>query len=78
MQQKSQAPELALLRLHDVQRLTGLSRSSIFRLSAAGALPAPLKIGLRAIAWRSDEVADWIALRTRARADAAVGRSAKQ
>jgi prophage regulatory protein len=52
--------EMRLLRLPAVQRLTGLSRSTIYQLSAVGDFPAPVKIGSRASAWISIEVSDWI------------------
>jgi prophage regulatory protein len=50
-----------LLRLPDVRRKTGLSRSSIYRRVADGTFPAPVKIGERSSAWSSEEVDGWIA-----------------
>jgi prophage regulatory protein len=55
--------EMRLLRLPAVQQLTGLSRSTIYQLSAVGDFPAPVKIGSRASAWISLEVSDWIEAR---------------
>ena len=55
--------KMRLLRLPAVQQLTGLSRSTIYQLSAVGDFPAPVKIGSRASAWISLEVSDWIEAR---------------
>lgn len=57
-----QAPD-GLVRTPEVLRLTQRSQSQIRRDVAAGAFPAPLKIGPRAIAWRKSDVAAWIASR---------------
>jgi len=56
-----------LLRLKAVIELTGLCRSNIYRLEAAGAFPARVKLSERTSAWRSDEVNEWIISRPRAR-----------
>lgn len=58
----------SLLRLKAVMALTGLCRSNVYRLEAAGAFPERVKLSERASAWRSDEVQAWIASRPRARA----------
>lgn len=50
-----------LLRLPQVQRATGnLSRATIYRGVRAGTFPAPLKIGLRASAWRWGDLRKWL------------------
>ena len=54
-----------LLRLRDVQRISGLSRSSIYRMEAAGNFPARVKLSERAIAWREAEIHAWISARPR-------------
>ena len=59
-------PELGtlnLLRLREVCRRTGLSRSAIYRGIAAGVFPAPVKLSERATAWSSGEVETWISAR---------------
>lgn len=58
--------EVRILRRHEVERLTGLSKASIYRKMRAGAFPLPLKLGSRAVAWRADEIQEWIASRPRA------------
>jgi prophage regulatory protein len=54
-----------LLRLREVRAATGLSRSSIYSLEAQGKFPKRVSIGARAVAWKSDEIAEWIESRAR-------------
>ena len=49
-----------LLRLPEVLRLTGLSRSTVYRKIKAGEFPRPVKLGKRAVGWREFEVIAWI------------------
>ena len=49
-----------LMREPEVLRLTGLSRSSLWAMVSRGLFPAPVRIGLRAVAWRAWEVYAWI------------------
>lgn len=55
----------SLLRLPEVKRLSGLSRSTIYRLEAQGDFPARVRISERATAWRADEVLAWLSERPR-------------
>ena len=48
------------LRLHEVLRLTGLSRSSLYRKVSAGEFPASVSLGERAVAWRYRDVMGWM------------------
>jgi prophage regulatory protein len=52
-------PMDAMLTYHDVQRITGLSRSTIIRLVKSGKFPTPLKIGDRAVAWDPEQIENW-------------------
>ena len=56
----------SLLRLPDVQKLTGLSRSSVYRLEATGDFPKRVRLSERATAWREDELLEWVDSRPRA------------
>ncbi|OZB36173.1 MAG: hypothetical protein B7X44_07170 [Halothiobacillus sp. 15-55-196] len=47
-------------RLPSVKTLTGLSRSSIYRLIADGKFPKPIKLGERAIGWKQDDLEAWL------------------
>ena len=49
----------SLLRLPSVLRLTGLGRSTLYRLIAACSFPAPVRLSKRAVAWRASEVEVW-------------------
>lgn len=50
----------ALLRLPEVQRRTGLSKTSIYLGIASNNFPAPIKLGKRAIAWPEEVISEWI------------------
>ncbi len=50
-----------ILRLPDVIKRVGLSRSSIYaRVARGGDFPSPIKLGERAIGWPSSEIDKWI------------------
>lgn len=53
------APVCAVLRLRDVQEMTGRKRSSIYEDIAAGRLPRPIKIGPRAVGWLRTDIEQW-------------------
>ena len=55
--------EKFLLRLPDVIARVGLPRSSLYAQIANGTFPAPIRIGVRAVAWDSAAINDWIAQR---------------
>jgi prophage regulatory protein len=59
----SDHPETRLIRLPEVARLTGLGRSQLYALAAAGKFPSPLKLSERCSAWAEPEVRAWIAER---------------
>ncbi|MCC7288063.1 MAG: AlpA family phage regulatory protein [Burkholderiaceae bacterium] len=47
------------LRLPAVVQLTGLGRSTIYRLVAAREFPAPVRVARRAVAWRRADLDRW-------------------
>jgi len=53
-------------RLPDVRVRSGLSRSSIYKLMAEGKFPQHIKLGERAVGWRSSDIDAWIASRVSA------------
>ena len=57
-----------LIRLPEVKRRTGLSKSTIYRIEGEGRFPRRVQLGLRATAWREDEVQTWIESRPNANA----------
>lgn len=54
-------PPNALLRLKDVSRLVGLSRSSIYKRLADGTFPRPLRVSERSVRWRMQDLLEWTA-----------------
>ena len=48
-----------LLKLPAVMRETALSRSSIYAMVNAGRFPSPVRIGVRGVAWRSEDIEAW-------------------
>ena len=63
--------ENRILRLREVMRLTGLSKTTIYRRYRDGTFPRPLKLGPQSIGWRRGEILEW--LESRPRAGAAAG-----
>ncbi|EAV3930948.1 AlpA family transcriptional regulator [Salmonella enterica] len=49
-----------LIRLPEVLERTGFGRAWIYRLISEGRFPAPVKIGVRAVAFVESEVDEWI------------------
>jgi prophage regulatory protein len=52
-------PPRLFARLPTVIQTTGLARSTIYRLVASGAFPAPVQLGPRAVAWRWSDLDRW-------------------
>jgi len=50
----------SLLRLSEVQKRTGLSRSTIYERFNKGEFPRPVSLGARAIGFIESEVNEWI------------------
>lgn len=57
-----------LLRLRQVIDLVGLGRDAIYTRVRQREFPPPVKLGLRASAWRASEVQEWINSRPRSTA----------
>lgn len=55
----SKSPD-RLLRLPEVQRLTGLGRSAIYQQMKEGFFPRSVKVGPRAASWSEAAVQEWI------------------
>ena len=55
-----------ILRLPDVKRSTGLSRSTIYLRIAQGIFPQPVSLGRRAVGWLEVEVQEWLQRRIEA------------
>ena len=50
----------SLIRLPEVLKRTGFGKAWIYRLISEGRFPAPVKIGVRAVAFVESEVDEWI------------------
>ena len=57
-----------ILRRHQVQQRTGLSRSTLYQYIKAGTFPAPVQLGPRAVGWLDSDISDWISARGPGRA----------
>ena len=58
-----------LLRRREVERITSMSRSSIYRLMRSGSFLLPLRVGDTAVRWKESDIADWIKTRLVATGD---------
>ncbi|MGX0975927.1 prophage regulatory protein [Roseovarius sp. MBR-51] len=54
----------AVYRRPDVERVTGLSRSTLYAMMAEGDFPKPIKLGKRAVGWREADIIAWLESRT--------------
>ena len=63
---------MKMLRLPEVEAVTGLSRTTLWRYEQVGKFPSRRKIGPHLVGWRSDEVESWIRARPLADAGPAV------
>ena len=57
---------ISFLRIDEVKRRTGLSRSSIYLRAKAGTFPGFINLGGRATGWISHEMDSWITARIEA------------
>lgn len=62
MESQTQAPTV-ILRRREVERRTGMSRTTIYVRMARGDFPEPVSLGARSVGWIEAEVAQWIARR---------------
>ncbi|MCR5868475.1 AlpA family transcriptional regulator [Aquincola sp. J276] len=51
------------VRMAGVVRMTGLGRSTIYRLMAENKFPLPVRLAKRAVAWRRIDLEQWSAAR---------------
>jgi prophage regulatory protein len=49
----------AILRRPEVERVTGLSRSTLYDKMAGGQFPKPVPLSGRAVGWLESEIAEW-------------------
>lgn len=56
-----------ILRRADVERVTGLPRSTIYDRIASGQFPKPIKLSAQSVGWLESEIAEWQEARIAAR-----------
>ena len=49
-----------LLRRRQVEEITGMSRSAIYKRMQEGEFPRPVRIGPTAVRWRTGDIAAWV------------------
>ncbi len=54
-----------ILRRKQVERRTGLSRSTLYQKISQGTFPAPIRLSSQAVGWLSHEIDEWIEQRIR-------------
>lgn len=43
-----------------LEEMLGISRSTIYRLMEDGDFPRPIRLGRRAVGWKSEDIDDWL------------------
>ncbi|MBU0485088.1 MAG: AlpA family transcriptional regulator [Proteobacteria bacterium] len=59
--------KLSILRRKQVEKRTGLSRSTIYLRIQEGTFPRPVNLGARAVGWLENEIEAWLAARLEVR-----------
>ena len=59
-----------IIRVSEVARRVGLSRTTIWRRERAGDFPARIRLGGRSVGWLDSEVEEWLERRPRGMAGA--------
>ena len=49
-----------IYRIKTVHDITGLPKSTVYAKMLNGEFPRPIKLGRRAVGWKSDELQAWI------------------
>ena len=58
-----------LLRRRDVERMTSMSRSSIYRLMQEGEFPRPVRVGPATVRWKASDIMNWMESRPVAKSE---------
>jgi prophage regulatory protein len=61
---RGQIMTVKILRRPEVEKIVGLSRSTLYAMMAENTFPKPIKLGKRAIGWPDNVIAGWIDERT--------------
>lgn len=60
---KTNQEKLSILRRKQVEKRTGLSRSTIYLRIQEGTFPRPINLGARAVGWLENEIEEWLSSR---------------
>jgi len=52
--------EIVILKRQQVEKITGLSRSSIYQKVLEGTFPKAIRLGTRSVGWLEHEVYSWL------------------
>ena len=52
-----------ILRRRDVEAITGLGRSTIYKMISDGQFPKPIQLGARAVGWPESAIRAWLTSR---------------
>ena len=55
----------AFMRRNSVEKLTGISSSTIYRLMADGNFPKPYRLAENSVGWKASEISAWVNARQR-------------
>ena len=58
-----QAPAYRILRVQDVLRQLGISKTALYNMLAAGDFPKQIRMGPKSVGWLAHEVDAWLAAR---------------
>jgi prophage regulatory protein len=52
--------QVLVVRMSRLVEMIGLSRSTIWKLLSEGKFPNPIRLGSRSIAWRINDIEEWL------------------
>jgi len=52
--------QVLVVRMSRLVEMIGLSRSTIWKLLSEGKFPKPIRLGSRSIAWRINDIEEWL------------------
>ena len=55
-----------IMRRPEVERVTGLSKATLYRMVSSGALARPVRVSARCVGWYAEEIDQFLASRERA------------
>lgn len=53
-----------ILRIREVEQVSGLKKTTIYQGVKQGTFPAPVRLSVRAVGWHAAAIFEWVATRT--------------